>query len=187
MSLNFSRSVGVVKGQMRPPWNMPTLDGIHASLGPKAKLVDEPDHVGVAGEEVVVAALQPPAAHVKGGRLPAEEGRALEDLGLVALPQQLEGGGEARGATADDSDPHAVPASPAAEARSSSRLDRASPVSVWLLKPRVPNADERHRRQQRRVHHQHVRRRHGHVDGKVHQRRLREELERPDAPRRRTG
>ena len=83
---------------------------------------------------MVVAALQPAPADIEGGGLPAQEGRALKDLDTVPLPEQLECGGEARSAAANDADPHAVPASPAAEGcSSSSRLDRASSVRVWLL------------------------------------------------------
>ena len=83
---------------------------------------------------MVVAALKAAAADIEGGGLSAQERRALKDLGVVTLPEQLESGGEAGSAAANDADPHAVPASPAAEVRSSSsRLDRASSVRVWLL------------------------------------------------------
>ena len=46
-------------------------------LVPEADLADEVEDVGVAGEEVVIAALEAGAPDVKGGCLPAEERRSL--------------------------------------------------------------------------------------------------------------
>ena len=72
----------------------------------EAEFVDELHHIGVADEEVVVAAFQLAAADGEGGGLSAEEGGGFEDFGVVALAGEFVGGGQAGGAGADDSNAH---------------------------------------------------------------------------------
>ena len=87
----------------------------------EAELADEVDHRRVAAEQVVVPPFERDAVHGERRRLPAEEGRALEDLRAVAPEPELVGGGESRRAAADDADLHSrSPAAPAARPRVSS-------------------------------------------------------------------
>ena len=70
------------------------------------EFLDEAHHIGVADEEVVVAAFQVAAADGEGGGLSAEEGGGFEDFGEVSLSGEFVGGGQAGGAAADNSNAH---------------------------------------------------------------------------------
>ena len=72
----------------------------------QAKLFNQLHHIGVADEQVMITSLQLAAAHLKGGRLPAEKRRRLEHFREVSLLGQFVGRGQSRRASADDSYSH---------------------------------------------------------------------------------
>ena len=111
------------------------LEPAHVLL--QADFSNELDHVPVAPEQVVVAALQLPAADGEGGGLATEDGSGLEDVGGVAPAGQLVGRGQAGCASANDSEVHGV-SFPEAEVApeggaSEDWQGRACSAVTWLM------------------------------------------------------